>query len=141
MNDGGSVITVASLNAIQPAEGMSAYCTAKAGVAMLSKVAAMELGRRGIRVNSVAPGLVETNATAAFWEVPGVVDEFLENTTLGRHGVPADVANLVAFLASDDSAFMSGGLYTVDGGAATKRYPDLPGAMARLEADATAPPA
>ena len=140
MNDGGSIITVSSLNAIQPAAGMSAYCTAKAGVAMLSKVAAMELGHRGIRVNSVAPGLVETNATAAFWELPGVVEEFVDNTTLGRHGVPADVANLVGFLASDASTFMSGGLYTIDGGAATKRYPDLPAAMARLAADSEPPP-
>lgn len=136
MRDGGSIINIASLNAIQPAAGMSAYCAAKAGVAMFTQVAAMELGARQIRVNTIAPGLVETNATAAFWMVPGVVEEFVDNTTLGRFASPGDVAAVAAFLASSDASFVSGSCYSVDGGAATKRYPDLPGAFARL-----APPA
>ena len=88
MHDGGSIITIASLNATQPSAGMSAYCTAKAGVVMLSKVAAMELGGRRIRVNAIAPGLVETNATSAFFMVPGVVEEFVDNTTVGRFAQP-----------------------------------------------------
>jgi NAD(P)-dependent dehydrogenase (short-subunit alcohol dehydrogenase family) len=134
MHDGGSIVTIASLNAIQPAEGMSAYCAAKAGAAMLSRVAAMEFGRRGIRVNTVGPGLVETSATAAFFMVPGVVDEFVENTTVGRFAQPTDVADLVAFLVGPQSTFVSGGFHSVDGGASTKRYPDLPGAFARLAA-------
>ena len=137
MNDGGSIINIASLNAIQPAAGMAAYCTAKAGVAMFTKVAAIELGARGIRVNTVAPGLVETNATAAFWMVPGVVEEFVDNTTLGRFAKPDDIASTVAFLASDDAGFVSAGFFSVDGGASTKRYPDLPGAFARLAAPPT----
>jgi NAD(P)-dependent dehydrogenase (short-subunit alcohol dehydrogenase family) len=136
MRDGGSIINIASLNAVQPSAGMSAYCAAKAGVVMFTQVAAMELGARQIRVNAIAPGLVETNASAAFWSVPGVVEEFVENTTLGRFAAPADVAAVAAFLASTDASFVSGSCYSVDGGAATKRYPDLPGAFARL-----APPA
>ncbi len=132
MRDGGSIVNIASLNAIQPAEGMSAYCTAKAGVAMLTKVAAMELGHRGIRVNTVAPGLVETNATAAFFMVPGVVDEFVENTTVGRFAQPTDIADMVAFLVGPQSTLVSAGFFSVDGGASTKRYPDLPGAFERL---------
>ena len=132
MVDGGSIVNIASLNAIQPAEGMSAYCTAKAGVAMLTKVAAMELGHRRIRVNTVAPGLVQTNATSTFWMLPGVVDEFVENTTVGRFAQPTDVADLVAFLLGPESTFISGGFYSVDGGASTKRYPDLPGAFERM---------
>lgn len=131
-NDGASIINIASLNAVQPSAGMSAYCAAKAGVAMFTQVAAMELGHRGIRVNTVAPGLVETAASAGFWQVPGVVDEFVDNTTLGRFAQPADIANMAAFLASDQSSFVSGSFYAVDGGAATGRYPDLPGAFARL---------
>ena len=134
MNDGGAIVNIASLNAVQPAAGMAAYCTAKAGVAMLTKVAAMELGERGIRVNTVAPGLVETNATSGFWMVPGVVEEFVDNTTLGRFAQPLDIANLVAFLVGSESTFVSGSFYSVDGGATTKRYPDLPGAFGRLAA-------
>lgn len=135
MADGGSIVNIASLNAIQPAEGMAAYCAAKAGVAMLTKVAAMELGHRRIRVNTVAPGLVETNATSTFWLLPGVVDEFIDNTTVGRFAQPSDIADLVAFLLGPESTFVSGSFYSVDGGASTKRYPDLPGAFARLTGD------
>lgn len=137
MRSGGSIINIASLNAIQPAEGMVAYCTAKAGVTMLTKVAAMELGHRNIRVNTIAPGLVETNATGAFWMVPGVVEEFVDNTTIGRFAQPDDIAKMALFLASDDSSFVSAGFHTVDGGASTKRYPNLPAAFARMAGDAT----
>ncbi len=132
MHDGGSIITIASLNATQPSAGMAAYCAAKAGVVMLTRVAAMELGARRIRVNTIAPGLVETNATTAFFMVPGVVDEFVENTTVGRFAQPVDIANMASFLAGDESTFVSGSLFPVDGGAGTKKYPDLPAAFARL---------
>jgi NAD(P)-dependent dehydrogenase (short-subunit alcohol dehydrogenase family) len=132
MNDGGSIVTIASLNATQPAEGMAAYCAAKAGVAMFTRVAAMELGRRGIRVNTVAPGLVQTAATGAFFMVPGIVEEFVDNTTVGRFAQPADVADLVAFLLGPESTFVSASSFAVDGGASTRRYPDLPGAFSRL---------
>ncbi len=134
MRDGGSIITIASLNATQPSAGMSAYCTAKAGVVMFTKVAAMELGARRIRVNAIAPGLVETNATSGFFMVPGVIEEFVDNTTLGRFGQPDDIAAMAAFLANDESSFASGSVFAVDGGAATKRYPDLPSAFARFAA-------
>ena len=132
MNEGGSIITISSLNGIQPSAGMSAYCAAKAGVIMLTKVAAMELGGRGIRVNAVGPGLVDTAATGGFFDIPGMVAEFAENTTLGRYAQPAEIASMVAFLAGDESAFVSGSFFSVDGGASTKRYPDLPAAFARV---------
>jgi NAD(P)-dependent dehydrogenase (short-subunit alcohol dehydrogenase family) len=64
--------------------------------------------------------------------VPGVVEEFIENTTLGRFAQPSDVADLVAFLVGPESTFISGSLHSVDGGASTKRYPDLPSAFRRL---------
>jgi NAD(P)-dependent dehydrogenase (short-subunit alcohol dehydrogenase family) len=133
MGEGGSIIAIASLNAVQPSAGMSAYCAAKAAVAMFCRVAAMELGPAGVRVNAIAPGLVRTTATGPFWEMPGIVEEFLDNTTVGRFAEPDDVAALAAFLASDESSFCSGSLYPVDGGAATKRYPDLPKAMEGLD--------
>jgi 3-oxoacyl-[acyl-carrier protein] reductase len=124
MTAGGSIINIASLNALQPAEGFAAYCSAKAGVAMLSTVAAMELGPRGIRVNAIAPGLIDTPLTALLTQQP-VKDEFLDNTPLGRIGTPADVAAAALFLASDDSAWITGDLLLVDGGGHTKRYPEL----------------
>jgi NAD(P)-dependent dehydrogenase (short-subunit alcohol dehydrogenase family) len=127
MDGGGAIVVTASLNAVQPGRGMSAYCAAKAGVAMLVQVAAMELGASGIRVNAVGPGLVRTGLTDGMWLVPEVVDEYIENTTVGRHATPDEIANLVAFLASDEAGFMSGALHLVDGGAATKRYPDVMG--------------
>jgi NAD(P)-dependent dehydrogenase (short-subunit alcohol dehydrogenase family) len=128
--DGGSIIAIASLNAVQPAAGMSAYCAAKAGVAMLTEVAAMELGP-SVRVNAIGPGLVRTGLTGPMWQIPGLVEEFVENTTVGRFAEPTDVANLALFLASDESSFVSGGLHLVDGGARTRRYPDLFGAITR----------
>ena len=132
MNNGGSIITIASLNAIQQAEGLSAYCAAKSGVVALTRVAAMELGARDIRANSILPGLVETQLTQTFWNMPGVVEEFIENAPLGRFATPRDIANVAAFLASDDSSYITGGAHSVDGGASTKRYPDIPAAIARI---------
>ncbi len=131
MGDGGSVVVISSLNGVQPSAGMSAYCAAKAGVIMLTRVAAMELGSRGIRVNAVGPGLIETPATATFFALPGLVEEFVENTTVGRHGSPDEVAGLVAWLASDEARFVSGSFHLIDGGASNKRYPDIPGAIDR----------
>lgn len=126
LRDGGSLVTIASLNAIQPSKGMAAYCAAKAGVAMLTRVAAMELGERNIRANTIAPGLVRTHATSGLFGVPGVVDEFVENAPLHRYAEPSEIAELALFLASDDSSFMSASFLSIDGGGNTGRYPDLP---------------
>ncbi len=127
MGAGGAIVVTASLNAVQPGRGMSAYCAAKAGAAMLVPVAAMELGPLGIRVNAIAPGLVRTGLTNGMWRRPEIVAEYVENAPIGRSATPDEIANLVAFLASDEAGFMTGGLHLVDGGAATKRYPDVLG--------------
>ena len=118
---------------------MSAYCTAKAGVSMLTQVAAMELGPAGIRVNAIAPGLVRTGATAAFFDMPAIVDDFVDNTTVKRFATPDDVAAVAVFLASDESSFVSASTYLVDGGAHTGRYPVLPDHLARLAEQLGAP--
>ena len=78
-------MVTASLNAVQPGVGMGAYCTSKAGVAMLVEVAAMELGPRGIRVNAVAPGLVMTPLTQAVTMLPAILDDYVDNTLVGRY--------------------------------------------------------
>ena len=115
----------ASLNAVQPASGMSAYCCSKSALVMLANVAAIELGPMGIRVNAVGPGLVKTGLTEDMWFLPAIVDDFVENTPLGTYATAEDIANLVTFLATDESRSISGSLYLADGGAHTKRYPDI----------------
>lgn len=130
MGEGGSIVVTASLNAVQAGKGMGAYCASKAGVAMLVQVAALELGERGIRVNAVAPGLVRTSLTEGAFMLPSIVDEYVENTPLGRYAAPEEIANVVAFLASDEAGFVSGSLQLVDGGARTMRYPDILGRFA-----------
>jgi NAD(P)-dependent dehydrogenase (short-subunit alcohol dehydrogenase family) len=107
------------------ARGMGAYCSSKAGVAMLTQVAALELGPAGIRVNAVGPGLVRTPLTEGGFAFPGIVDGYVENTPLGRYATPEEIAGLVAWLASDEASYVSGSLYLIDGGAHTMRYPDL----------------
>lgn len=126
MSSGGSIINIASLNARQPAEGTAAYCSAKAGISMLTQVAAMELGPRGIRVNAIGPGLIETPRThEVIFSRPGLVEAFVAQTALKRHGLPADVAGVALFLAADDSAWMTGQTLYIDGGASLKKYPEL----------------
>jgi NAD(P)-dependent dehydrogenase (short-subunit alcohol dehydrogenase family) len=135
MAAGGSIILTASLNAVQPAAAMAAYCCAKAAVAMLAQVAAMELGPQGIRVNAIGPGLVRTPLTEALWLTPALIEEFADNAPLIGSTTPDDVAGVVAFLASDDASSITGTLQLVDGGGHTRRYPDL---LARLSANAPA---
>jgi NAD(P)-dependent dehydrogenase (short-subunit alcohol dehydrogenase family) len=125
MRVGGSIILTASLNAVQPAAGMSAYCCSKAGLAMLAQVAALELGPKSIRVNAIGPGLVRTGLTEPMWLVPSIIGEFEENQPLGPAITPDDIAGLVVFLASDEASSISGSLQLIDGAAHTKRYPDL----------------
>jgi NAD(P)-dependent dehydrogenase (short-subunit alcohol dehydrogenase family) len=122
---GGSIINIASLNAIQATEGFAAYCAAKAGVAMLTKVAALELGRHRIRVNAVGPGLIHTPATAGMLAIPGLEDAFIHEAPIGRAGEPEDIANLLVYLASDESTLMTGQTLYIDGGASLKKYPEL----------------
>ena len=92
---------------------------------MLTKVAALELGRRGIRVNAIGPGLIHTPATAGMTAIPGLEDAFVHEAPVGRAGEPADVAGLALYLASDESALMSGQTLYIDGGASLNKYPEL----------------
>jgi NAD(P)-dependent dehydrogenase (short-subunit alcohol dehydrogenase family) len=125
--DGGSLVSIASLNARQPGTGMAAYCSAKAGLVMLTQVAALELAPRRVRVNAVSPGLVVTPLTAPAMDIPGVREAYLENTPLARSGEPAEVAAAVRFLLSDDAAWITGENLDINGGAHLMRYPDLHG--------------
>lgn len=128
--DGGSLVSISSLNGRQPAAGMSAYCSAKAGLAMLTQVAALELAPRGVRVNAVAPGFVHTPLTEGAALVPGVIEEYVENTPLGRAGTPQDVAEAVLFLTK--ASWLTGEVLDLNGGSHMKRYPDLLGHIMKL---------
>ncbi|MCU0269772.1 MAG: SDR family oxidoreductase [Acidimicrobiales bacterium] len=129
MDGGGSIVVTASLNAVQPGAGMGAYCASKAGVAMLVQVAALELGPAGIRVNAIGPGFVRTALTEGAFLLPALVEGYEENTPVGRHAAPEEIAGLVVYLASDEASFVSGSLHLIDGGAHTQRYPDILGIL------------
>jgi len=123
--NGGVIINISSLNSQQPGEGSSAYCSAKAGVNMLTRVGAMDLGPHKIRVCGIAPGYVDTPLTAAIKEMPPLKDAYLENIPLGRIGIPEDIANVAIFLASNEASWIAGETVFVDGAASTKRYPEM----------------
>ncbi|CAN5271837.1 SDR family oxidoreductase [soil metagenome] len=119
-----SIINVSSVNFSVATEGLAHYCAGKAAVSMLTQVAAAELGRHGIRVNAVAPGLIRTALTEANHMTTGRFGkQFLERTPLGRLGEPEDVARVVRLLVSDDAAWINGDTIYVDGGMHVKGLP------------------
>jgi NAD(P)-dependent dehydrogenase (short-subunit alcohol dehydrogenase family) len=119
----GAIVNIASLNARQPGEGMAAYCSAKAGVEMLTRCAAMELGPHGIRVTGVGPGLVDTPLTGFTRDFPMLAERYRANTPLGRTGTVDDVAATVCWLLSDEASWISGDTLYADGAAHTREYP------------------
>lgn len=134
MDDGGSIVTISSLNGKQAGEGFGAYCSAKAGLEMLTQVAALELGPRGIRVNAVAPGITETPLVAPLLAVPAIADDFNDNTPLKRHGTVDDIAAAAMFLSTPGS-WITGETLAVDGGARMRRYPAVYQTLAGMFAD------
>lgn len=129
LSAGGSITSLTSLNARQPGSGMAAYCSAKAGLAMLTEVAALELGPRGIRVNAVSPGLVVTPLTEPAMGIAGIEDDYLANTPLGRAGLPSEVASAVVWMTRAE--WLTGEVLDLNGGAHLQRYPDLLGHVSR----------
>ena len=112
----GSIITVASILA-KSNDGPVPYNVSKAGVWMLTKVAARVLAPAGVRVNAIGPGYIATNMTTAIQAAPKpFVDQFLTKIPMGRLGEPIDVANSALFLASDESGYMTGEILHPDGG-------------------------
>jgi NAD(P)-dependent dehydrogenase (short-subunit alcohol dehydrogenase family) len=127
----GVIVNLASINAKVPSKGMSAYCSAKAGVEMLTRCAAMELGPQGIRVAAIGPGFVETPLTAYAKVLPAIEDAYVASIPLGRAGAAGDIADAATFLVSDEASWVSGETLYVDGAESTMGYPDL-GAIAGL---------
>jgi len=111
----GNIVNYSSPVAYRGRPNTGAYTTIKAGIAGLTKVLAGELGPRGIRVNAIAPGSVPTPATEGF-VTPEQYEQRAKNIPLRRNGTPDDVAKAVAFLLSDDAAFINGAMLAIDGG-------------------------
>ena len=110
----GSIINMASVVGIEGNAGQANYAASKAGIIGFSKSIAQELGSRNIRCNAVAPGFIETEMTAAL--DPKIKEGWIEDIPLKRTGTAEDVANLVAFLASDNSSYITGQVISICGG-------------------------
>jgi NAD(P)-dependent dehydrogenase (short-subunit alcohol dehydrogenase family) len=119
--DGGSVVNVSSLNGILPTAGLGAYVASKAAVSALTRVAALELADRGITVNAVCPGSIETAITDRPDFADLDWDAYVRSIPLSRRGTVEEVAQAVAYLVSDESRYVTGTNLVVDGGIAAGR--------------------
>jgi NAD(P)-dependent dehydrogenase (short-subunit alcohol dehydrogenase family) len=121
----GVIINISSVNAQQAGEGQVAYCAAKAGVDMITRCGALELGGRGIRVVGIAPGLVETPLTRRELEDPAMRALFMGVIPMKRAVEAREIAAAAVFLASDEAKSINGHTIVIDGGSLTRGYPAL----------------
>ena len=130
-NGRGSIVNISSVDGMKAANGLAAYCASKWGVRGLTKVAAMEYGHKGVRVNSVHPGGVDTAMGNPYAEANADVNKRYGMVPLQRVGEPEEVARTSLFLASDEASYLCGAEIAVDGGMLTGQYyvgfPGAPG--------------
>ena len=112
----GRVINISSVHEDMAMPHFASYCASKGGLRMLMRDLAVELGPLGITVNNVAPGAIATPINKSLLEDKAKLDALLQNIPLGRLGTVDEVAGLVAYLASDDAAYVTGSTYVIDGG-------------------------
>ena len=112
----GSIINIASISGLQPQPGGLLYSFTKAGLIMMTRSWAREFGRHGIRVNAIAPGLIQTDFSEYFWKDPETRAEIEATQPIPRIGQPHEIAGTALYLASDDSSFVTGQVIVIDGG-------------------------
>ena len=112
----GSIINIASVEALTPGFGLGIYSTSKAAILMLTKNQAKEWGRYGVRANAICPGLIKTKFSAALWTNEKMLNKLERSIPSGRMGMPEEIVGLACLLASDAGNYMTGGVYTADGG-------------------------
>jgi NAD(P)-dependent dehydrogenase (short-subunit alcohol dehydrogenase family) len=117
--EGGAIVNISSIEGLQPALHHAHYATSKAALLMYTRSAALELGRHGIRVNAVAPGLIHRDGLETAW--PDGVHRWREAAPLARLGMPEDVADAVLFLISSAARWITGATIPVDGGMLTNK--------------------
>lgn len=115
---GGKIINMASVAGLRPSPGMGLYGIGKAALIQLTRQLALELGRHNIQVNAIAPGIIETRFSQVLWQTPQISEPLLANLPLGKFGQPPDVAGLALYLASPASDYVTGAVFSVDGGMA-----------------------
>jgi len=109
-------VNIASTGGLEPSPMLGAYCVSKAAVIMLTKTLAAELGPRGIRVNCIAPGLVETKFADVLVNTPSIHEAIIGRSALRRHGQPSEIAGAAHFLVSAAASYMTGQVMVIDGG-------------------------
>ncbi len=113
---GGSIVHISSVEGLRPGQHMGMYSVSKSALLMLTRVQANEWGSKGIRINAIAPGLIQTKFSQALWDNEKILQYALRQIPLGRMAQPEEVAGLALFLASDLAAYVTGSTFTVDGG-------------------------
>jgi len=112
----GAIVNIASTGGLEPSPMLGAYCVSKAAIIMLTKTLAAELGPSGIRVNCIAPGLVETKFAEVLVNTPSIHETIVQRAALRRHGQPEEIAGAAHFLASRAASYMTGQVMVIDGG-------------------------
>lgn len=115
-HNSGSIINIASVEALTPGFGLGLYSTSKAAILMLTKNQAKEWGQYGVRANAICPGLIKTKFSSALWTNEKMLTKLERSIPSGRMGMPEEMAGLACLLASDAGSYMTGGVYTADGG-------------------------
>ena len=115
-NRPGTIINVASIQGNRAAPLQGVYGMTKAAVISMTRTLAVELGRARIRVNAIAPGLVDTRFASALVQNEPAVKQYTDRAALGRYGTPAELTGLAVYLASDEAAYVTGQVFTIDGG-------------------------